>query len=70
MELHIAFQNEFFQGDLVRRICLGVFSSPENADECIMDLEANVQALFDPMIRVSFEVIPTYLDEPLYEEDA
>jgi len=68
MELHIAFQNEFFQGDLIRRVCLGVFSSSESADEAIMNTQANEQALFDPMFRVSFDVVPTYLDEPLLED--
>lgn len=64
-ELYIVFESEFFQGDLMNRVCNGVFSTEDKAQTHIMELEADIDTVFDPMFRVTYDVIEAYLDEPL-----
>ena len=64
-ELYIVFENEFFQGDLVSRVCNGVFSTEDKAQTHIIELESAFGDEFDPMFRVSYDIVEAYLDEPL-----
>ena len=66
-EIYIAFQNEFFQGDLTEHKCIGVFSSPVLAEEFIYDLQQD--EIFDPMFRIAYEIVPAVLDQPLGLEE-
>ena len=66
MKLYIAFQNNFYEGDFIDRKCLGVFSTSEKADQRFYEEEAN--SLFDPMLRTSYEIVTTELDEELFED--
>jgi len=65
IEIYIVFENEFFQGDQINRVCNGVFSTEDKAQAHIMELEVDVDTVFDPMFRVSYDIIESYLDEPL-----
>ena len=67
-QVFVAFRNEFFQGDLVNRVFIGVFSSQENADNSLYELEADTDTLFDPMFRTTFDVVPTFIDVPFEDE--
>ena len=68
MEVHVAFQNNFYEGEFIGRKCLGVFSTPEKANQRFYEEEADTDSLFDPMFRVSYEVVTTELDQGLFED--
>ena len=65
--IYVVFENQFFQGDFIGKRFLGVFSSDDGAQEHIA-VESS-DAIFDPMMRSSYQVVPVEIDEPYYEDE-
>lgn len=66
--VHVVFREEFFQGEFIERELVGVFSSPELADEAVYDLESAGVELYDPTARTVYTVAHVELDQILEQD--
>lgn len=67
-KVHVVFRSEFFQGELIERDVVGVFTSTDAADAAIYELES-VNDLYDPTARTLYQSKPVELDTILELEE-
>lgn len=66
--VYVVFRSEFFQGEMIERDVVGVFSTPESADEAVYELES-MNVIYDPTARTIFKAQPVELDTILELEE-
>ena len=66
MELYIAIQSEFIQGDHVGDTILGVYDSADKAEERNTEVEMSIP--FDPVLRTTFDIQPVKLNAAIEPE--
>lgn len=68
MDLYLLFQNQFYEGDLIARVFLGVFDTHMRAEEHAFVISQD-DDMFDPTYRVKCEIIPALLNAPIWPEE-
>jgi hypothetical protein len=68
-KVYVVFRNEFFQGELIERDVVGVFTTSEGADEAVYELESINDGFYDPTARTIFKSTLVELDTILDLEE-